>query len=168
MTTPTPANDNNAPAHGADAPAAAPPWIAAPGKPNPAAPPWIAAPGNPNPAARRVTRLITNMTSAERKTYPLAEGVLKYFPDALAYVAHVSFKGNEKHNPGQPLHHSRGKSADHADCIMRHLQEVGTLDPEGVRHSGALAWRALALLQEELERDLKLDVPPNATALPPR
>ena len=42
---------------------------------------------------------------------------------------------------------------DHADCIARHLLERGTVDEEnaGVRHSAQLAWRALALLQEELE-----------------
>lgn len=50
--------------------------------------------------------------SAARKGFPLAEGLLDYFPDALAAVAEVSFHGNQKHNPGQPMHHSRGKSTD--------------------------------------------------------
>lgn len=90
--------------------------------------------------------------SAERKAIPLACGVLDYFPAALAAVAEVSRAGNDKHNPGAPLHHSRGKSADHADCIMRHLMDRGAIDPEdGQPHSAKLAWRALALLQEELE-----------------
>lgn len=87
-----------------------------------------------------------------RKDVPMATGVLDYFPDALAMVARVSKAGNDKHNPGEPLHHARGKSMDHADCIMRHLSERGTIDPEdGLPHSGKVAWRALALLQEELE-----------------
>ena len=84
----------------------------------------------------------------------MASGVLDYFPAALAYVAKISKAGNDKHNPGQPLHHARGKSMDHADCIMRHLVDRGTVDPEdNLRHSGKIAWRALALLQEELERE---------------
>jgi hypothetical protein len=101
--------------------------------------------------------------SAARKRVPMATGLLDYFPDALAAVAEVSFLGNEKHNPGQPLHHARGKSMDHADCIMRHLTERGGRDGAGVRHSAQLAWRALALLQDELERDHDLTLPRGAT-----
>jgi len=90
--------------------------------------------------------------STERKQVPLATGVFDYFPSALIEVAKVSWHGNQKHNPGQPLHWSRGKSADHADTIQRHFAERGTTDPEdGLRHSAKLAWRALALLQLELE-----------------
>lgn len=90
--------------------------------------------------------------SAARKAIPLARGLLDYFPAALAAVAEVSRAGNEKHNPGEPLHWSRGKSSDHADCVMRHLADRGLVDPEdGLRHSAKVAWRALALLQEELE-----------------
>ena len=93
------------------------------------------------------------LTSAERKTLPLARGVLDYFPDALLAVAECSRIGNEKHNPGEPLHWARGKSTDHADCIARHLLDRGKRDSDGVRHSAHLAWRALALLQEELEAE---------------
>lgn len=90
--------------------------------------------------------------SAARKDIPLARGVLDYFPAALAAVAELSRKGNDKHNPGEPIHWARGKSMDHADCIMRHLIDRGTTDPEdGLSHSVKIAWRALALLQEELE-----------------
>lgn len=89
--------------------------------------------------------------SAERKDIPVTTGVLDYFPLAIAYIARVSKAGNDKHNPGQPLHWARGKSTDHADCIGRHLVQRGTFDAEGLRHSGMLAWRALALLQTELE-----------------
>jgi hypothetical protein len=92
--------------------------------------------------------------SQARKAIPLATGVLDYFPAALAAVAGLSVAGNEKHNPGQPLHWSRGKSNDHADTILRHLADRGEIDPEdGIRHSVKVAWRALALLQEELERE---------------
>jgi len=91
----------------------------------------------------------------------MAAGLLDYFPDALAEVARISYEAGAKHHPGEPTHWERGKSMDHADCIMRHLAERGGFD--GVtRHSGALAWRALALLQEELEHEYALDRPRNA------
>lgn len=82
---------------------------------------------------------------------PMARGLLDYFPDALAYVAYVSKVGNDQHNPGQELHWAKEKSTDHADCIVRHLVDRGRLDVDDVLHSGKVAWRALALLQTELE-----------------
>lgn len=87
-----------------------------------------------------------------RKTVPLATGCLDYFPDALRAVAHCSHVGNEQHNPGTPLHWDRSKSGDEADALMRHLSERGTFDTDGVRHSAKVAWRALALLQKEIEQ----------------
>lgn len=103
--------------------------------------------------------------SAERKAVPLARGVLDYFPAALAAVAKLSQAGNDKHNPGEELHHARGKSTDHADCILRHLVDRGIVDPEdGIRHSVKVAWRALALLQEELEREEGAPLPRGARA----
>lgn len=86
-----------------------------------------------------------------RKAIPVATGVLDYFSAAIAEVAKVSKAGNEQHHPGEPLHWERGKSSDHADTIVRHLMERGTIDTDGQRHSAKVAWRALALLQEELE-----------------
>lgn len=114
-------------------------------------------PDEKSPPRAAPTRALPS-DSRERKTYPMAAGLIDYFPDALAEVAKVSYLGNEKHNPGQPLHHSRGKSMDHPDCIVRHLVERGGFDGE-IRHSAALAWRALALLQEELEAELGLPLP---------
>lgn len=102
-----------------------------------------------------------------RKALPLASGLLDYFPAALAAVAALSKAGNEKHNPGQPLHHARGKSTDHADCIIRHLIDRGTVDPEdNIRHAVKVAWRALALLQEELEQTEGAPLPRGARAAP--
>lgn len=89
--------------------------------------------------------------SAERKEMPLVRGLLDYFPAALAAVAECSKKGNDQHNPNEELHWARSKSSDHADCIVRHLIERGTDDNDGIPHSAKVAWRALALLQEELE-----------------
>lgn len=95
----------------------------------------------------------------ERKQYPIFSGVLAYFPDAIAAVAHLSWVGNQQHNPGQPLHWARGKSTDQEDTLLRHLMEsgggnVGTgFDSDGLRHSAKAAWRALAKLQLEIEHD---------------
>lgn len=101
--------------------------------------------------------------SAKRKRHPLRTGCFDYFPAILAGVAEVSIDGNDKHNPGQPLHHARGKSADHADCIDRHLTDVHDILAEIKRgnpvareayvkalllEANQLAWRALALGQE--------------------
>jgi hypothetical protein len=105
--------------------------------------------------------------AAARKAAPMAEGLLWYFPNALAEVARVSKAGNDQHNAGQPMHHARGKSTDHADCILRHLVDAGTVDSDGMRHSAKVAWRALALLQEELERDTGVPLPRNARAMVP-
>lgn len=88
-----------------------------------------------------------------RKRAPVATGVLDFFPDALMAVAHCSLVATEQHHPGQPMHWERGKSEDHADCIIRHMIDRGTLDTDGVRHSAKVAWRALALLQTEIERE---------------
>jgi len=87
----------------------------------------------------------------KRKTIPIVTGVLDYFPDALLAVAKVSLLGNDQHNPGQPLHWSRGISDYHADSLGRHLLDRGKLDKDGTRHSAKVAWRALAILQLEIE-----------------
>ena len=87
----------------------------------------------------------------ERKATPIFSGVLKYFPKALAEIARVSKAGNDQHNPGQPLHWDKAKSLDHADCIARHLIDCGARDADGMLHSAKVAWRALALLETELE-----------------
>ena len=70
--------------------------------------------------------------SAERKRVPLWSGLFRYFPDALVAVARLSWAGNEKHNKGQPLHWSRDKSNDHADCLLRHQMDCGSgeVDPD--------------------------------------
>ena len=89
----------------------------------------------------------------ERKHRPIASGVLDYFPDALAEVAYCSWVGNEQHNPGERLHWAKEKSTDEPDALIRHLIERGTYDTDGVRHSAKVAWRALALLQREIDAE---------------
>lgn len=85
-----------------------------------------------------------------RKALPMARGLLDYFPRALASVADLSRIGNAQHNPGQPMHWAKEKSTDHADCIIRHTADRGTIDTDKVRHSTKMAWRALANLEIEL------------------
>jgi hypothetical protein len=96
---------------------------------------------------------IKRATVEQRKALPLASGVLDYFPDALLAVAEVSRVGNEQHHPGAPLHWDKSKSSDEADALMRHLLDRGTLDTDGLRHTAKAAWRALALLQRELDAE---------------
>lgn len=133
--------NQRAPAHAVSKPAAAPAATAAVTPPPPA-----------------VRRLLGVLTSAERKEYPITTGVLDYFPDAIAMVAHVSFLGNQKHNPGQALHWARGKSMDHEDCIARHTIERDVVEDK-VLHAANRAWRSLAALQEMVEELYNLSPP---------
>jgi hypothetical protein len=90
--------------------------------------------------------------SALRKDTPIFSGMLNYFPRAAAYVARISVLGNDKHNPGEPLHWAEGKSMDHPDCMVRHMIETGTFDADdGALHEGKLAWRAFANLETSLK-----------------
>jgi len=102
--------------------------------------------------------------SAERKYYPLFRGCLRYFPAALAGVSRTSKLGNDKHNPGEEMHHARTKSSDHGDCVIRHMIDVEDLlsalnrKDENVRPEDVLnevnqmVWRALAFSQELHEK----------------
>jgi hypothetical protein len=114
------------------------------GRSNLSAPPVA----NVTPAPKK---MMLSADPDERKSMPITTGVLDYFPLAMAEVAKVSKAGNDQHNPGQPLHWAKGKSMDHADCIARHLIDRGSVDSDGMRHTAKLAWRALALLQTELQ-----------------
>ena len=96
----------------------------------------------------------------QRKAVPLCTGVLDYFPDALAAVAECSKIGNDQHNAGQPLHWAKEKSTDEPDALLRHLIDRGTRDSDGVRHSAKVAWRALALLQREIDAERTIKVKP--------
>lgn len=91
--------------------------------------------------------------AADRKTFPVASGFMDYFPDAIAAISNLSHKANEQHNAGQPVHWARGKSSDHSDTMVRHFLQRGTIDKDGQRHTVKMAWRALAMLQEEIEAE---------------
>ncbi len=63
----------------------------------------------------------------ERKNIPVYSGFICYFPNAIVEVSKVSFRGNEQHNPGSPLHWDRSKSGDELDALTRHL--IGSAFP---------------------------------------
>lgn len=102
--------------------------------------------------------------SNARKEHPIHSGCIRYFPAALAGVARTSKMGNDKHNPGQEMHHARSKSTDHADCIVRHLIDTEDLlaamnrgdskvtTEEILNEVNSMVWRALAYSQEMHER----------------
>jgi hypothetical protein len=87
----------------------------------------------------------------DRKSQPIATGVLDYFPDALAEVARVSFVGNQQHNPGEPLHWAKEKSQDEENTALRHFAQRYEKDTDGTFHAAKAAWRMLAFLQKLIE-----------------
>lgn len=95
--------------------------------------------------------------SKSRKEFPLYSGVMKYFPDALLAISHVSYVGNVQHNgPNAPLHWAKEKSADEPDALSRHLVELAAgqkLDTDGVPLLWKVGWRALAFIQRSIEAD---------------
>lgn len=113
-----------------------------------------------------MVQLTLPVDSAERKGVPLARGCRDYFPAALAGVARWSRQGNDKHNPGQALHHARGKSSDHEECIERHGMDLADLQaalerrpwdadliiPQILDELDARSWRSLAASQEFREK----------------
>lgn len=103
------------------------------------------------PVSEKDPQISDTMFPGNRKAYPVFTGLLRYFPDACAAVANCSHVANEQHNPGERLHWARDKSIGEGDELLRHLMQAGTLDADGVRHSAKVAWRALELLQREIE-----------------
>lgn len=101
------------------------------------------------------TPAITTLLPADakaRKAVPIYSGFIKYFPRAIAAVAHLSQVGNDQHNPGQPLHWDRSKSGDELDALMRHLLEADGVDKDGIDHLCKVAWRSMAALEKRLEK----------------
>jgi hypothetical protein len=88
----------------------------------------------------------------DRKDMPVYSGVLKYFPNAIKYVAYVSKKGNDQHHPDKPLHWDKDKSTDEPDALVRHLidHSINPIDEDKVLHLGKVAWRSLAMLERYL------------------
>lgn len=121
-------------------------------------------PDGKNIAVNMKESLLEGMSDAERKEYPLFDGVIGYFRDALLRLAHVSYVGNQQHNPGQPLHWARGKSTDQLDCVLRHLSsvDVNDMSDEVEKHLASAFWRVGAILQIYLEKKYDIYPPINA------
>lgn len=112
-------------------------------------------------------RFLDTLTSEQRKQYPMSNGCVDYFPDALALISHVSWSGNEKHNPGQSLHWSRWNSTDHADCVIRHHSTRENDEHDiPLMHMAEESWRTLAMLQEAMEEYYGLALPRGARDKP--
>ena len=92
--------------------------------------------------------------AASRKATPVFSGVLKYFPNALKEVARCSKAGKDQHHPDKPLHWDMEKSKDEYDALTRHLIDhtINPMDDDGVLHLTKVAWRALAALEDYLEK----------------
>jgi len=89
-----------------------------------------------------------------RKKLPIWSGVMMYFPDAILAVAEVSRKGNDQHNPGEPLHWAREKSTDQMNTAARHMLDHsrGNLkDTDESYHLAKAIWRLCAELQLTIE-----------------
>jgi len=114
---------------------------------------WVVLPYELEEINTAGSSMILPTDSTQRKKIPITTGLIDYFPLAVAEVANASYNGNLQHHADKPLHWDKTKSTDHADCIARHLVDRGKFDTDGVRHSAKLAWRALALLQLELEKE---------------
>lgn len=104
-----------------------------------------------NAIKKRNAEFIDSLSSEQRKELPLTTGVLDYFPLALLGVAKLSKQGNDKHNPGQPLHWARGKSMDQDDTIGRHLLTRDLRGADGMDHDLNMLWRTLARVQLRME-----------------
>lgn len=91
-----------------------------------------------------------------RKALPIWTFLMGYFPDALLAVVGVAVKGNEQHNPGQPLHWAREKSTDQLNTAFRHMWDHGrgtTKDTDGQYHLAKAIWRLSAELQLLIEAE---------------
>tara|TARA_Y100000004_G_scaffold40320_1_gene43612 strand:- start:1248 stop:1520 length:273 start_codon:yes stop_codon:yes gene_type:complete len=80
----------------------------------------------------------------KRKEIPIYSGFIEYFPDAIIEVTKLSVAGSKQHHPNDKLHWDKSKSDDELDAMMRHLLE---------KDYASVAWRAMANLQRELEKD---------------
>lgn len=114
-----------------------------------------------------IVPLTLGYDSKARKDTPLLAGLFGYFAAALAGIARHSFRSNEKHNSGLPMHWARGKSMDHGECVIRHaldLEEIKAWlrrNPEHPQRAevvtmleheyDARSWRACAESQEFYE-----------------
>lgn len=92
----------------------------------------------------------------ERKKWQLWTFLTQYFPDAFLAVVDVAIKGNDQHNPGEPMHWARGKSMDQMNTAMRHMWDHtrgAPKDTDGAYHLAKAIWRLSAELQLVIEAE---------------
>lgn len=97
----------------------------------------------------------------ERKRLKLFTYLMEYFPDAFLAEVEVAVRGNEQHNPGEPLHWARDKSNDQLNTAFRHLFDYGRgvkKDTDGQYHLAKAIWRLKAQLQLDIEAERNEDV----------
>lgn len=120
--------------------------------------------GADNPEMIREMRTITTINpvsgipteDADRKRLQLWTYLIEYFPDSFLAEVEVAMRGNEQHNPGQPLHWARSKSRDQYNTAFRHLFEHGRgvrKDTDGQYHLAKAIWRLKAALQLLIEEE---------------
>jgi len=122
-------------------------WIAKHGRePRPGEASLIMEPQSDGSCNIRIEENVQN-----RKGEPVYSGVMQYFPRAIRAISRVSLAGNDKHNPGQPLHWAHDKSCDQPDAAARHMLTAYDIDPDtGEMHLAHAAWRVLAWLEMTL------------------
>lgn len=89
-----------------------------------------------------------------RKSTPIFDGVLAYFPDAIREVARCSAVANAQHNGDAPMHWNKEASTDELGSLTRHLVDLASgevMDTDGLTHYHKVAWRGLAALQRYLD-----------------
>ena len=103
---------------------------------------------------QKYSLLITKTKDKERKSTPIFDGVLAYFPDAIREVARCSAVANAQHNGDAPMHWNKEVSADELGSLTRHLVDLASgevMDTDGLTHYHKVAWRGLAALQRYLD-----------------
>jgi hypothetical protein len=114
----------------------------------------------------------------QRKMLPIFKMITGYFPKALREVTRVCVANNVRYNPDrkpQDINWARGKSTDQLGSLFRHILEAQEglvfeeLPPEVQAACGEgfdkvyvlaeAAWRALAALELEIEKQEAMAVP---------
>jgi hypothetical protein len=96
---------------------------------------------------------------AERKALPIFTFLTEYFPDAIIELVQVCVSGNIQYNKDRApsdIVWDRSKSTDQLNTAFRHMwdHKLGKpKDSDGRYHMAKAAWRSLAELQLQIEKD---------------
>ena len=97
---------------------------------------------------------------AVRKSIPVYDGFICYFPRGMAEVAVHSKLSNDQHNPGEPMYWNRSKSMDHDNSEARHMLDKAIAGKDAplrqqIEIQRARCWRSMAELECLLEKELE-------------